>query len=64
MDKHRFIAIIFVFVFVSTTCNASSVFHLRNLIASEVNNASATPPVSFFVCVCVLETVVDFSSSG
>lgn len=45
MDKHGFVAIIFVFVFVSTTGNASLVFHRRNLIVSEGNNASATPPV-------------------
>ncbi|XP_057804399.1 uncharacterized protein LOC131019811 [Salvia miltiorrhiza] len=46
MDKNEFIAIVFVFLFVSTTCNASSVFHLRKLIATEENNASAASQVS------------------
>ncbi|KAH6776886.1 hypothetical protein C2S51_008198 [Perilla frutescens var. frutescens] len=49
MDKNGFIAIIFVFLFVSTSCDASLVFHLRKLIASEGNNSSATsqvPPIA------------------
>lgn len=48
MDKNGFIAIVFVFLFVSTTCNASFVFHLRKLIASEGDNATAASQVSFF----------------
>ncbi|KAI3474292.1 hypothetical protein Pfo_029080 [Paulownia fortunei] len=46
MDKNGFIAVIFIFLFVSNTCNASLVFHLRKLIASGPNNASTTSQVS------------------
>ncbi|KAG6437005.1 hypothetical protein SASPL_101912 [Salvia splendens] len=46
MDKNRSIAIVLVFLFLSTTCNASLVFHLRKLIASEGNNAPADSQVS------------------
>lgn len=45
MDKNGFIAMIFAFLFVSTTCDASLVFHLRKLVASEGNNASVTSQV-------------------
>ncbi|PIN21374.1 hypothetical protein CDL12_05919 [Handroanthus impetiginosus] len=46
MDKHGFIAVIFIFVFLSNTCDASLVFHLRKLITSQPNNASTTSQVS------------------
>ncbi|KAL7095110.1 hypothetical protein ACP275_10G003800 [Erythranthe tilingii] len=47
MDKKGVIAFIFVFVFVSNTCNASSsFFRLRKLIDGESNNATVTPKVS------------------
>ncbi|KAL1545388.1 hypothetical protein AAHA92_22123 [Salvia divinorum] len=46
MDKNGSIAIVFVVLFLSTTCNASLVFHLRKLIASEGNNASTSSQVS------------------
>lgn len=46
MGKHGFTAVIFIFLLVSNTCNASLVFHLRKLISSEFNNASANSQVS------------------
>ncbi|GFP87413.1 hypothetical protein PHJA_000885000 [Phtheirospermum japonicum] len=46
MDRSSFIAFIFIFLFVSQSCNASLAFHVRELIASAPINASATSQVS------------------
>ncbi|KAL0347575.1 UNVERIFIED_CONTAM: hypothetical protein Scaly_1773500 [Sesamum calycinum] len=46
MGENGFTAVIFIFLLVSNTCNASSVFHLRKLISSEFKDASANSQVS------------------
>ncbi|KAL0338069.1 UNVERIFIED_CONTAM: hypothetical protein Sangu_1329000 [Sesamum angustifolium] len=46
MGENGFTGVIFIFLLVSNTCNASSVFHLRKLISSEFKDASANSQVS------------------
>ncbi|KAL2479354.1 hypothetical protein Adt_32320 [Abeliophyllum distichum] len=46
MDKHGFIATVFIFLIVSNTCNASLIFHLRRLITGATNDTSTNLQVS------------------